>query len=213
MFSSLDSKSHAARKRMLASVYSKSFLHSSSGLEGQSVEILYGRLLPLLDRHAASLQPLDMYEIFLATSMDFITAYLFGLSGFANFIQDKAKRKRWLSAYQSRYPFSFYTQDARWLVALGQKFGVQLLPKHIQEHTEQVEALVSEMCDAAGTKLDAMGSGDDLPNRPADYPLVYSQLHHNLRKGSTTDNDDNRVEVYSELCDHISKKLQRSEPL
>ena len=205
MFSSLDSKSHTTRKRALAHIYSKSFLFDSPALKTQIAKILNECLLPLLDSAAVDSRPLDVYEIFLATSMDFITAYLFGFSGFANFIRDAERRRKWLSDYQSRHKFAFYLQEAPWMITLALKFGVQLVPKKIQNHTEEMEAWVAEMCDAAGAKLDEMQQGGESFSRSADYPLVYSHLRDSLLKSSVYSKEQVNQEIYSEFCDQMSK--------
>lgn len=205
MFSSLDSRSHATRKRALAHIYSKSFLFESPALKTQIAKILNECLLPLLDSAAVGASPFDVYEIFLATSMDFITAYLFGFSGFANFIRNTDRRRKWLSDYQSRHQFAFYLQEAPWMISLALKVGIQLVPKKIQKHTDEMEAWVAQMCDAAGAKLDEMKQDDESFSRSADYPLVYSHLRNSLLKSGVYSNEQANKEIYSEFCDQMSK--------
>ncbi|KAL8917556.1 MAG: hypothetical protein Q9172_005796 [Xanthocarpia lactea] len=203
MFSSLDSKSHAERKRILANIFSKSFLHNNEDLERQAREILHGRLLPLLESAATSHQSLNIYEIFLAVSMDFITAYTFGLSGFADFVQNTEKRRNWITRYQSRHPYTFFTQESQWLTAMAQKVGIQLVPKHVQKNTEEMEAWVMEMCDKAGTAHDNIGKGGVCKSSENDYPLVYSQLRRKLGEQDVGGDKRADARIYSELCDHM----------
>lgn len=103
MFSMIDSKPHSIRKRMLANIYSKSFVQSSSELHKISQLIIFGRLLPLLDKVATNNQPLDVFEINCSSAIDFILAFVFGLQNGTNFLQDMAARRHWLEVYQSRY--------------------------------------------------------------------------------------------------------------
>ena len=210
MFSSLDSKSHTTRKRALAHVYSKSFLFDSPSLKTQIANILNDCLLPLLDSAVAASSPIDVYDVFLATSMDFITAYLFGFSGFANFIRDADRRRKWLSDYQSRHKYAFYLQEAPWMITLALKLGLQIIPKNIQKHTDEMEAWVAEMCDAAGAKLNEMQPGNESSRRSADYPLVYSHLRDSLLKSGVSSKEEINHEIYSEFCDQMSKTANKS---
>lgn len=209
MFSSLDSKSHTNRKRALAHIYSKSFLFDSPALKTQVAKILNECLLPVLESAAAVSSPFDVYEIFLATSMDFITAYLFGFSGFANFIRDADRRRKWLSDYQSRHQFAFYLQEAPWMITLALKLGLQIVPKRIQKHTDEMEAWVAEICDAAGAKLDDMRQSGESFSSSADYPLVYSHLRDSLLKPGVYSEAQVNQGIYSEFCDQMSKIAPR----
>ena len=72
---------------MLSNLYSKSTLQSSPDIRRISQVIVMERLLPVLETAAESHEPFDAFEHSLATSMDFITAYLFGLRDSSNFLQ------------------------------------------------------------------------------------------------------------------------------
>ncbi|TVY29883.1 Tryprostatin B 6-hydroxylase [Lachnellula hyalina] len=95
MFSALHSRPHSARKRMISNVYSKSVLHSSPALARQAQVILYDRLLPILTLPSASNASagIDIHQIWNSTTMDFITAYQFGLKNGSNFLQNEAERR------------------------------------------------------------------------------------------------------------------------
>ncbi|TEA20361.1 Cytochrome P450 monooxygenase gsfF [Colletotrichum sidae] len=101
MFSTLDSKAHSLRKRMISNVYSKSFMQASPAAKAQCKAILFERLLPLLCESAAALEPhgIDVFSTFLASAMDFITAYVFGLSNSTDFLRQKSYRDHWLQLY------------------------------------------------------------------------------------------------------------------
>ncbi|KAI9807063.1 MAG: hypothetical protein M1825_005780 [Sarcosagium campestre] len=211
MFSMMNSEPHAIRKRMLANIYSKSFLQRSAALDAQSANIIYCRLLPLLDRHAIVKKPIEIYEVFLGTSMDFITAYSFGLSTSSNFIEDVEERRRWIGLYQCRHPYSFYTQEVRGVTTWLCQLGVRLVPQSVDVATQAMESWCAEMCDLAGSKLDLskMVHGNEIS--PVDYPVAYGQLRDSLRKRRSKANDEEKVEfleqekleIASEMCDHM----------
>ncbi|KAJ4156130.1 hypothetical protein LMH87_001343 [Akanthomyces muscarius] len=81
MFSTLESKAHSKRKRMISNVYSKSLVMSSEAAKAQSHVIMFNRLLPLLKDEAAKSQGgTEVQSLFMATTMDLISA-LIGMSG------------------------------------------------------------------------------------------------------------------------------------
>ena len=93
MFSMRFSREHSLRKRKISNVYSKSYLQSSDVCRDQSKAILCGRFLPAI--HASTdgsdaQRGLDVYSLFLATTMDFISAYCYGLHNGTNLIQKTA---------------------------------------------------------------------------------------------------------------------------
>lgn len=54
MFASHHKQEHSARKKMLSGLYAKSYLHKSEPLQAQATQILFGRLLPLLEDTAST---------------------------------------------------------------------------------------------------------------------------------------------------------------
>lgn len=95
MFFSIPAEEHALRKRMVALVYSKSFAQTSLAVTSQALSVLLGRLLPVLTTVTAN-DPLacgvEVFSLFLATSMDFITAHVYGLAGGTDFLSKTAFR-------------------------------------------------------------------------------------------------------------------------
>ena len=91
------------------------------------------------------------------------------------------------------------------MISLALKIGIQLVPKTIQKHTEEMEAWVAQMCDAAGAKLDEMKQEDESFSRSADYPLVYSHLRDSHLKSGVHSHEEINQEIYSEFCDQMSK--------
>ena len=75
-----------------------------------SETILLDRFLPIIQQAASSKSPIDMHDLNQGLTMDFVSAYLFGLANSTNFVQDASLRRRMLHLYQSRKPFEFYHQ-------------------------------------------------------------------------------------------------------
>ncbi|KAH8600450.1 cytochrome P450 [Bisporella sp. PMI_857] len=112
MFSSWHSQTHSARKRFISNTYSKSNIHNS----------------PALARQAQKNAGLDVLDLWNATTMDFICAYLFGLKNGSNFLQNETYRRHWLSLYHSRKTYPFFTQELPRLTKFFKKVGIHLVP-------------------------------------------------------------------------------------
>ncbi|KAK1989049.1 cytochrome P450 family protein [Colletotrichum cereale] len=183
MFSTLPSKLHSLRKRPVAAVYAKSFIHASEAAGAQSRAILFSRLLPLLSA-SASAEPLspdgiDVFSAFLATTMDFITAYIFGLRNATDFIRDRTYRDHWLQLYLARASHAFWPQELPRLTALCAKVSGgrwKPYPAWVDSANAEIAAWNKKLCKAASV---AEGQkGED----PADEPVVLRALEAGIEK-------------------------------
>ena len=147
MFSTLGSKEHSRRKRLISHVYSKSCILSSSAARAQRDEILNRRLLPLLTEEAGKV--LEIQSIFMATTMDLISAYIFGLAASTNFIQDKEYRDRWLRLYLSRHNNHFWPQELPVLTKACAKLGIRLYPRSVDVANDEIREWNKRMCEGA----------------------------------------------------------------
>lgn len=98
MFATLENKPHAARKRMVSHVYSKSYLQTSKTMQEISKALVWGRLLTKLgtlitnsDGHGKSVAEVDLMRMVNAVAMDFVTAWLFGLKNSSNLLSDEKR--------------------------------------------------------------------------------------------------------------------------
>jgi cytochrome P450 len=151
MFAALDSQEHSARKRMIANVYSKSYIQHSEDAKSQARTIIFERLMPLLRKSALqTLEPngVDVQSLFLATTMDFISAYVFGLSTSTNFIQDKGYRDHWLELYNARNNHHFWPQEMPVVTKFFQRFGIWLYPRWVDDANEEMGRWNLKLCNA-----------------------------------------------------------------
>lgn len=96
MVSMLENKPHAAQKRMLSHVYSKSYIQSSSDLRALSKVLIFERILPLFQHSSENKILFDAYGFSCAVGMDFVTAFLFGIDNSTNFIDNPSTRKKFM---------------------------------------------------------------------------------------------------------------------
>lgn len=200
------SKAHSARKRMLSNIYSKSYLQSSPQLKVISHTVIYDRLLPIIQEAVYSKLPIDFHELNQALTMDFVSAYLFGLRNGTNFLQDVPRRKYMLHIYQCRKPFEFYHQEVPNLVTWTRRLGIPLIPKWCDEANEVMDAWGLDMCNKADEYLEAAD--------PESEPTVYKQLKHSMEKQLPSKEADNvayrvaskkqRLDIACEMFDHLT---------
>ncbi|PLB55229.1 putative cytochrome P450 monooxygenase [Aspergillus steynii IBT 23096] len=208
MFSMTGSKVHSTRKRMLSNIYSKSFLQSSPHMRVISDAIIFGRFLPIIQEAVAAQTPVDVHDLNQGVTMDFVSAYLFGLATGTNFLQDPAYRQNILSLYHSRKQFEFYHQEVpntlSWLKALG----IRLIPTWCDDANEVLDAWCLEMCDKAEQNL----GSTDLNIEPAVYKhLKQAMLKQSAgTKRSRESLDQERLDIACELYDQLTAGFETS---
>ncbi|OIW24457.1 cytochrome P450 [Coniochaeta ligniaria NRRL 30616] len=210
MFSTRSAHEHSLRKRMISHVYSKSYIHSSAAAASQAHTILFDRLLPIIQASTTDTPKphgLDVHSVFLAATMDFISAYVFGLSNGTNFLQDAAYRSHWLELYASRNNHGFYDQELPLLTRICRALGIPFCPWFV----DYANAELGAWCRALCTSTLASSSHSHLPS-PANQPVVLSALLTGLSKEAAhgpssplypTALRHHDKSVASELFDHV----------
>src|SRR6478752_3680213 len=148
MFATGNSKPHSLRKRMISNVYSKSYIQSSRASKLQMAEILVNRLLPALDGSLESSRKsistdyndVEVFGLYLATAMDLITAYIFGLSNATNFIADEPYRRDWQDMYLARANYPFWTQEVPKLTNFCKRWipWLKLYPQWVDQSNKKL---------------------------------------------------------------------------
>jgi cytochrome P450 len=209
MFSTAGNKVHAARKRMISNVYSKSVVNASPALEAQTSTILYDRFLPYLESTCCEDEGvLNAYTLLSATTMDIVTGYIFGLKASSNLISHPDQLVWFLDLYNSRRSYTFWPQEFPKLTEFAEKWlGYRLAPKWVDEANGEIEKWTRRMCDDAGAVL----AQNDI--EPANTPAVYQQLHSSMRreaKKQDTERANLPLELASEVLDHLAAGFDTS---
>ncbi|KIW02531.1 uncharacterized protein PV09_06329 [Verruconis gallopava] len=216
MFSMPASKAHAARKRMLSNIYSKSFLQASPTLKAATISILHDRFLPRMTELANQGVPFDVYSELSAVTMDFVTGYQFGLVSSSNLIQNLEFRKAFLGWYTSRIGFNFWPQELPRLTAFLERLGFKMVPDHVAPANVNIEQWCLSMCDAAMKYMRQVGASsvEDVPSAERiNFPMVFSQMITAMSKNKEFDGMDaeqRRLEVASEMLDHLAAGFDTS---
>ncbi|MCJ1399213.1 hypothetical protein MMC11_002415 [Xylographa trunciseda] len=205
MFSMAEGKPHAARKRMIAHVYAKSYLQASPEMERIERVLLFERLLPLVEGWAREGRAVDVHEVNFAAAMDFITAYLFGLGKGSDFIRDAPVRRHFLELYHSRKSYTFWTQELPRLTAFLHKLGIRVVPRFVEAANKEIEAWCLGMCRGVEASLETGARTTDFDTPP----VVYSQLAESLENSSTKSAPEitthpRDLTIASEMLDHLA---------
>ncbi|KAL4869120.1 hypothetical protein BDV12DRAFT_196551 [Aspergillus spectabilis] len=206
MFTMTGSKAHSTRKRMLSNIYSKSFLQSSPHLRLISKTIIFDRLLPILQAASNSNTDTDVHDLNQGLTMDFVSAYLFGLANGTNFLQNEEYRREMLRLYQCRKPFEFYHQEVPDLVNWLKAIGIRLIPKWCDKANEILDSWGLGLCDKAEASL----ASTDISVEP----VVYKHLKQAISKQNPLKTDNSklhteclaqqRLNIACEMYDHLT---------
>ncbi|TDZ51685.1 Cytochrome P450 monooxygenase aflV [Colletotrichum trifolii] len=184
MFSTLDSKAHSLRKRMISNVYSKSFMQASPAAKAQCKAILFERLLPLLCESAAALEPhgIDVFSTFLASAMDFITAYVFGLSNSTDFLRQKAYQDHWLQLYLVRSSYGFWPQEMPRFTKFCGRLGswAKPYPAWVDDANGELGDWNKRLCDKARNAIHGKKPMEE--EWTANEPVVFRALEAGIEK-------------------------------
>lgn len=149
-----------------------------------------------MDAAAVEQKPVEVLHLNHAVTMDFITAFIFGLQNGTNFTQDTSARRQLFTPYQSRRPYRFWVGELPRLKSLAQKFGPIIEPKFVQAATDYIENWTLTRAKAAEKSRTAKVSDEE--NTTA--PIVYSQIHQSTLKNPFPYPQD--LQIATELQDH-----------
>lgn len=205
----------------MANVYSKSYLATSTQIAANSRTLLSTRFLPLLQSFSDSSDGVDMHEINNAFTMDFMTAYQFGLANSTNFAQDVQTRREILHVYHSRRPYEFYLAELPWLKPLCRRLGLSLIPRSLDGANAMLQEWPRRICRATDGYIASQGESAD--KSPGDDPVVYKHFRTGLLNLRNKDPAGARAacdssvhpatidiesivdhEIYSEMLDQLS---------
>ncbi|KPM37919.1 hypothetical protein AK830_g8634 [Neonectria ditissima] len=214
VFSTLSLKPHSLRKRMVSNIYSKSHILSSPAAKAQSHAILFQRLLPLIQASTKgdqAQQGIDVFSTFLATTMDFIAAYCFGLKNNTNFLEDVAYRNHWLQLYLTRARHHFWPQEMPTFTTICKKFGLRLYPSWVDDANEELGAWNHRLCQKARSAI-ALKEKEGRENL-GDEAVVIKAIEDGIDKelqlngqGSiiySTTMQNRELAISSEVLDHL----------
>lgn len=213
MFAMPEHGSHSKRKRMLSNIYAKSTLQSKPAMHAITNILLEDRFLPALRELSKENKPVEFYTVFCAMTMDFVSAYVFGLKNSSNYVQHPRMGAKFFRDYKARQRYQFWPQDLPRFTEFMGLIGLAkfIVPKWVHKANRDIEAWVLSMCDKAEETLRG-AELDGEKGEVQDWPTVYSQLRNALLKEASAKDDQDlsveqmvanqRLAVASEMLDH-----------
>jgi hypothetical protein len=198
---------------MISNVYSKSVLQSSPQLHRQAEIILYDRLLPFLSSPVAADKNsgVDVLEIWNSVSLDFVTAYQFGLKNGSNFLRDVEYRRHWLHLYYARKTYPYFVQELPRLTSFLKSFHIHLVPLWVDDANNELEAWTKSRCDDTIEYLNTAAADD---KEIANEPVVMKALLAGMDKERKTKGDESvladtllenpELSIPSEMIDQLA---------
>ncbi|KAH9232506.1 hypothetical protein K456DRAFT_1838733 [Colletotrichum gloeosporioides 23] len=147
IFTFEDNATHSARKRIISGTFSKSFVLAYPSSRASMKKVLYGRLLPMIDRAAHGGDALEVLELLYSYSMDSFVAWQFGGSLSSNLIEDEQERRLYLDGFFAAAPYTFWQYRLPLLNSLFKAVG--LIPKKVDSGFNDILRWNLEKCDKA----------------------------------------------------------------
>lgn len=195
MFAMAEPKPHLERRRMLANVYTKTYIQSSPELTDTLNTMLSERLLPQMRSWAETGKEVDVHRENKAFIMDCGTAYIFGLGNGTNFIQ-KPEEKALLRDFELGISGLFWFAEAPSFVKFMGCFGIKLIRDEVIKSFQVMEDLCLKMSEKA--KLAMQHNSAKVRSAP---PTVYAQLRKKLEEAKNSPDAINTMTA-AELLDH-----------
>lgn len=212
MFTSLDSRQHSHRRARISSIYSKTFMKSSRHYKNILKSILLQRLVPTVDRASQTKTgSLDVLPLLHAYPLDFMSAFVFGLSESHNLIEDLEAREVWLETFLIIFHSRAATllREFKWFTRCATALGFSLLPKGYADARRRTEAWSASKVDRAESRLlELEEAGSEFAE--GDLPVLFSAVRDGIlqdagaEKGSEL-NAGQRQEAASECNDHVGE--------
>jgi cytochrome P450 len=180
-------------------------------------ELLFNRMLPKLEAYASQSKVFNIYPELSGMTMDFVTGYQFGLAASSNLIQDDDFRDHFLDLYDSRRSYNFFSQEMPHFTSFLASIGYRIVPEWVEAANKRIEEWTMKMCDGASSFLSntkAIRVEDVAAEDAQNFPAVYSQLVSGMAKSKkdslTTNAQQERLDIASELLDHLAAGFDTS---
>lgn len=198
---------------MVSNVYSKSHILSSTAAKEQARAILFTRLLPLIEastRGNQTQQGIEVFSTFLATTMDFVAAYCFGLKNSTNFLDDVAYRDHWLQLYLARARHHFWPQEMPIFTRICKSLGLRLYPSWVDDANKELAAWNKVLCQRTHDTIDVEEKNGSI--NPGDEAVVVNAIEAGIEREIKVNGQASPIystirkrdlAVSSEVLDHL----------
>ena len=195
MFTMLGKNEHATRKRMLAGLYSKSGIISSSVLQTIGDAVIGCDWRTRLDEWARAGATIDILAEGKSCLMDLTTAWLFGLENRSRFLRESKAAQRFFDTFNKSSGNFFWRSEFHSVTTVFGKLRLSTFQGGVHSARAWVKDWNRNMCAAA---LEA----EIQPESSTAFPTVYGQLRQGLVT-SGLKGQELEDELAAELLDHV----------
>jgi hypothetical protein len=208
MFASVDRKEHGHRRRRVAPLYTRTFMRSDPHMRTILHTILLKRLVPLLWRTSETQSgSIDVLPLMFAYSLDFVSAFSFGLAEGHNLIENAEARSYWIGLFVGMFPSDSLNLllEYPWITETLYKLGVPVVPSSFHEVKKRSEDWSTDMVIRAELRLQrSLASGK--PFTSGDFPLLYEAVRAGIAQDNGcgkdfSPNHEQQMELASECFD------------
>ena len=134
--------------------------------------IIRERLMPKLQAHVRADGEVEMFYLTVAITMDFITAYQFGLRNGTDFISNVDGAFWWIKHFDQTKEGSFWAQELPSVAKIVPNLGMQMIPESVATSANLLETWCLDMMEKADRSEEQFGDAV----RPEDVPVHYRKL-------------------------------------
>ncbi|KAL1311391.1 hypothetical protein AAFC00_001558 [Neodothiora populina] len=212
MFTSQDKQAHAAKRRALSHIYSKTSVLSSPTLRGSLRKVMTDHLIPKISSSDTSRTPLEMVSLNAGIAMDAFTNFQFGQELGTNFIDDDKERDWYIDNTQSPRKWMFWVGRVPNFTRTLARFGYKIIPDDALDVFHDLEKWELDLCDRAEKYVTENPSPTD-ENKPV---IFMQQRAANLKAAAAAAPSDAhqpypyRFETTAEMFDHTAASHETS---
>lgn len=167
-------------------------------------DVLLGRLMPLIFKHASENRPLEVLDLMYAYSMDSFIQWQFGRTLGSNLIEDQKERRMYLDSFFAPSGYFFWQYYFPNLVNYLRHIGIYLIPKWVDQAFSVIEDWNLDKCDKAQQLL-AKNADLDVE----DVPVVFKQALKGMSAQDSKPKEyPGRMKIASEMFAHNSAAFE-----
>ena len=195
-------------------MYAESYIRSSRHVRAIIAELVQNRLLPTIWEMTVNATPIDILVINFAYGLDFVAAFIFGLSRGTDFLRERASFQVWLDDYRKSHPaeYMFWLLEHPRLTRLLAKLHIFIVPKWYHMADTDFDKWGAKLVDDVEQVL--QNGFTEEAAQSGEMPHVYFQQKRamaeelKLEQGAYfKPTPEQRLELASECLDHLGKCL------
>ncbi|CAG8955887.1 hypothetical protein HYFRA_00008737, partial [Hymenoscyphus fraxineus] len=196
----ISTKDHAARKRMMAPMYSKSNIQNSHSVASILDKVVVNTLGNEVEHWAKTETTIDVHSKFRACATDITSAWVYGIHQGTDWLHDESDAKFFIKNFNQSGAGFFWRSELYGLVKVLAKVGLRLVPKISDEAHYKLQEWSQKKCNLleASMKDNESNDSEARTNKRSTGTHLYGELRSALKK-TTQENTILRDETF----DHI----------